>query len=184
MSLTARYLKVLLAAPLGAALLVGAGPQENSVQPAPDADARFVAESSAAGLGEVHLARLAQKQGNLDSVRRFAIQVASEAAHANTQLSDLANQNHLSVATSENAKDGAVFSTLTGLSGPTFDGVYISAMVSDHRDDVTAFEKEVETGKNQQIKDFASSQLPVLREHLRLAEKAAAELNPTLTDGH
>ena len=43
-------------------------------------------------------------------------------------------------------------------------------MVSDHKKDVSEFQKEATSGKDKDVKAFASTALPTLQEHLRLAQ--------------
>jgi putative membrane protein len=150
-----------------------------------DPDSEFVRTASAAGLGELRLAQLAVKQGTTDIVKQFAAKVADDQAKANEELKAISAKSGTPVAKTEGAKDGAFYGALSGLSGSSFDGVYISAMVTDHREDISAFQKEVDTGKNQAIQDYARRRLPILKEHLRLAENAASSLGvePTPTGG-
>jgi len=44
-------------------------------------------------------------------------------------------------------------------------------MVKDHRTDVSEFEHESNSAKDPAVKSFATQTLPVLKEHLREAEK-------------
>jgi putative membrane protein len=44
-------------------------------------------------------------------------------------------------------------------------------MMSDHQKDVAAFEREASSGKNEELKQFASRTLPTLKEHLKLAHE-------------
>jgi putative membrane protein len=55
---------------------------------------------------------------------------------------------------------------LQNLSGTEFDKAYVKAMVKDHQEDVKAFQKEADKGKDPGIKTFASHTLPVLQQHL------------------
>lgn len=54
--------------------------------------------------------------------------------------------------------------------GKDFDNAYISFMVSDHKDDISEFEKETKDGKDDQIKAFSSKGIPVLQHHLDMAK--------------
>ena len=47
-------------------------------------------------------------------------------------------------------------------------------MVKDHRTDVAEFKKEAASGKDPEVKAFASKTLPTLEEHLKLAEQTLA----------
>jgi hypothetical protein len=50
----------------------------------------------------------------------------------------------------------------------------MAEMVSDHKQDVSEFEKESKSGHDSDIKGFASKTLPTLQEHLKLAEDTDA----------
>jgi hypothetical protein len=45
-------------------------------------------------------------------------------------------------------------------------------MVSDHKKDIKAFEKEAKSGSDQEIKQFAADTVPTLKGHLSMAENA------------
>jgi len=59
---------------------------------------------------------------------------------------------------------------LKGEKGSAFDKTYINGMVQDHREDVSDFEKEATSGQDPALKNFALKYLPVLKQHLSLAE--------------
>jgi putative membrane protein len=59
-----------------------------------------------------------------------------------------------------------MYDTLSKLSGADFDKQYVKSMVMDHQEDVKDFRKEASTGKDPQIKSFASQTLPVIQGHL------------------
>ena len=52
-------------------------------------------------------------------------------------------------------------------------------MVSDHNDDVSAFEKASRFNGDSPFKKFAADELPTLQEHLKMAEEAQAGLGKT-----
>jgi len=60
--------------------------------------------------------------------------------------------------------------------GADFDKAYISFMIADHKDDIAEFEKEVQNGKDSEIKNWALNKIPVLKHHLHLANEACASL--------
>ena len=43
-------------------------------------------------------------------------------------------------------------------------------MVSDHKEDIKAFEKEAKNGSDADLKQFASTTLPTLNQHLSMAQ--------------
>jgi len=60
---------------------------------------------------------------------------------------------------------------LEKLKGNEFDKAYIRLMVEDHKDDIKEFQEVADGAKDAEVKAFAAKTLPVLKEHLELAQK-------------
>lgn len=63
------------------------------------------------------------------------------------------------------------------LSGPGFDREYTKHMVDDHRKTVADFEKQAKSGKDADVKKWAESKLPTLREHLKMAQDTQSQVS-------
>ena len=48
--------------------------------------------------------------------------------------------------------------------------LFRSNMVQDHQKDVAEFQQEADQGQDPDIKNFAATTLPVLKQHLQLAQ--------------
>jgi putative membrane protein len=72
------------------------------------------------------------------------------------------------------SEDQALYKKLQGMSGSDFDKAYMEAMVKDHQKDIDEFQREADSGKDADVKSFASETLPTLREHLQMAKDAAS----------
>jgi putative membrane protein len=59
---------------------------------------------------------------------------------------------------------------LKGLDGAEFTKEYDSLQLAAHKDAVSLFERYAKGGENADLKAFADKYLPVLREHLKMAE--------------
>jgi len=90
---------------------------------------------------------------------------------ANDDLKTLAKNKNLTLPTDLDPKDAALKDRLSKLSGPAFDRAYMSAMLRDHRKDVSEFRMESNNGKDPDVKAFASKTLPTLEDHLKLAQQ-------------
>jgi hypothetical protein len=55
-------------------------------------------------------------------------------------------------------------------------------MVTDYREDIAAFQKAANVGHSP-IQDYARRMLPIVKEHLRLAEEAASRLGVSAAGG-
>jgi predicted outer membrane protein len=56
------------------------------------------------------------------------------------------------------------------MTGADFDRAYIKMMLSDHKKDVSEFEKQSTKGADADIKAFAGTTLPTLQEHLTMIQ--------------
>jgi len=65
---------------------------------------------------------------------------------------------------------------LSAKSGPEFDQAFVKHALKDHKKDISKFEKAAAEAKDEQLKAFAEKTLPVLKEHLQMAQAAAKTL--------
>ena len=66
---------------------------------------------------------------------------------------------------------------LQNLSGYEFDTTYIGAQLRDHQATVAIFEFELSNGNNQEIKNFANTNLPIIQMHLQEAQTIQQEIH-------
>lgn len=129
-------------------------------------DAKFAMKAAQGGMAEVQLGQLAAQKASNPDVKAFGQQMVDDHSKANDQLKSVASQEKMTLPTTMNAKDQALYTKLQGLSGADFDKTYTKAMVKDHQEDIKEFQKEADKGKDPQIKNFASQTLPILQQHL------------------
>lgn len=130
------------------------------------ADSTFAMKAAQGGMAEVKLGQLAADKASNPDVKAFGQQMVDDHSKANNDLKSAAESENMTLPTDVNAKQKAMYDRLSKLSGPTFDKMYVNAMVKDHEEDVKDFQKEASMGKDPKIKDFASTTLPVLQGHL------------------
>jgi len=136
------------------------------------ADHTFVMQAAKGGLAEVQLGQLAADKASSDEVKKFGQRMVSDHSKANDQLKSLAQSKNITLPTDLDPKDKATHDRLEKLSGAAFDRAYMQHMLADHRKDVNEFKKESTSGKDSDVKAWASKTLPTLEEHLKLAEDA------------
>lgn len=149
--------------------------QDASGTSVPAADKTFVMKAAQGGMAEVNLGKLAAEKASRPDVKEFGNMMVEDHTKANDQLKSVANQKSLPIPTDVGAKHQALYDRLSKLSGPAFDKAYVKAMVKDHHEDVGDFRKEANSGKDPDIKNFASQTLPVLEKHLTAIEKIQKE---------
>jgi putative membrane protein len=141
----------------------------------PTADKAFVTKAAQGGMAEVNLGKLAAEKASRPDVKEFGNMMVEDHTKANEQLKSVADQKSLPIPPDVGPKNQALYDRLSKLSGPAFDKAYVKAMVKDHREDVGEFKKEANSGKDPDIKNFASQTLPVLEKHLSAIEKIQKE---------
>ncbi len=152
----------------------GARAAENHGQLA-SSDYKFAVEATQGGQAEVTLGQLAAQKAEDPAVKQFAQRMVDDHTKANQQLNQILQQKGASV------PDEAVSSSeqkemdrLQKLSGADFDKAYVSHMLRDHKKDVKEFQNESDDAKDPDIKTFATTTLPVIQDHLKMAQDLEA----------
>jgi putative membrane protein len=149
-------------------------------------DQKFVMDAAQGGMMEVELGRLAAQKAASAEVKAFGQRMVTDHSKANQQLMQLATTKGLNVPTTLPANMQQEHDKLAGLSGAEFDRMYMQHMLKDHKKDVSEFEKQSQKGADPSLRSFAQQTLPVLREHLTLAESTASKVGvkPDKTSSH
>lgn len=137
-------------------------------------DQSFVNKAAQGGQAEVTLGQLAAKKATNQKVKDFGQRMATDHGKAGQQLTSIAQKKSITPPSSMTSDAQALYTKLQGMSGAEFDKTYMSEMVKDHQKDIDEFQREADSGKDPEVKAFASQTLPTLREHLKMARDAAA----------
>jgi putative membrane protein len=132
------------------------------------ADRNFATKAAAAGLAEVNDARLALKNASRQDVKDFAQRMVQDHSKANDQLKSIASSDGITLPTSESAADQKKSDALQKLTGAKFERQYIEGQRAAHKQAVSLFSAESKSGKDSQLKSFASQTLPTLQDHLKM----------------
>lgn len=159
-----------------------AGSSQDSSKSAPSAsgssqlsaaDQTFVKKAAQGGIAEVELGKLATQKASSEDVKKFGQRMVDDHTKANDQLKQIAGNKAVSLPTDLDSKDQALKDRLSKLDGEQFDRAYMKNMVKDHTKDVAEFRKESTSGKDSDLKSFASQTLPTLEDHLKEAKNIA-----------
>ena len=134
-------------------------------------DAAFMTTAARGGLAEVEMGRLAQRNGRSAAVKRFGQTMASQHGRANQELMALAQQKQITPPSTIGAEQRQIYDDLSKLRGAAFDRAYAQAMVRDHQEDLRLYQEEAANGTDPDVKAFAARHVPILQEHLRMAQR-------------
>jgi putative membrane protein len=131
---------------------------------------KFMEKAALGGIAEVQLGQLATEKAAAPAVRQFGQRMVDDHGKANDELKQLASQKGVTLPTTMDKSSQKEHDRLSKLSGAEFDRAYMKHMVSDHRKDVSEFKSEASKAKDADLKQFVQKTLPVLEEHLKLAQ--------------
>ena len=139
-------------------------------------DQTFLKEAAQGNMEEAQLGKLAQQKATNPDVKKFAERMVADHGRLESETKALAEQKRFALSANQSGDERSTYAKLSKMSGNNFDKNYISDMVKDHEHDIAAFQKEVNQGADQDVKNAASKALPTLQEHLKLARQAAQQL--------
>ena len=137
-------------------------------------DQKFIEDAAAGGMAEVELGKLAEQHGASDQVKQFGKKMVEDHQKANDQLKKIAESKGLKLPADMSASDRREYDKLQKKTGADFDREYMKEMVSDHKKDVKDFESAAKKADDADVKNFASTTLPTLHQHLDMAQQTEA----------
>lgn len=149
-------------------------------------DYKFVTGAAQGNAKEVTLGQLAEQKAADPSVRSFGQHMTQDHQRLNQELMQLVSQKGATLPSETGGKDQGTVEHLKSLSGADFDKAYMKQMVKDHKSDVKEFQHESTKADDPNLKTFASQSLPVLKDHLHMAETIQSSLHsePTSKTGY
>ena len=134
------------------------------------ADRKFVEEAAQGGMAEVQHGNLAAQRATNPQVKQFAQRMVQDHSKANDELKSIIGPRGITPPTTMDRKHHRAMEKLGKLNGAEFDREYMKHMVEDHKKDISLYEKQAKSGKDGDLKSFAAKTLPILQEHLALAQ--------------
>lgn len=139
-------------------------------------EAAFLKDAAMANLTEVEIGRMAEQKAQNDDVKQYARRMVSDHSKNMDKLQTLARQMNVDLPTQLDPQHRQMVDRHAQKSGAEFDRAYIDMMVQDHQKVVSKFDDQTDAATNEQVRDYAASTLPKLREHLRDAQELDQQL--------
>ncbi len=135
-------------------------------------DTHFIKMAAVSGMAEVNDGKLASQMGSTDTIKNIGMQMVTDHTKANDQLMALAQQKGAMVPSSVDPMHAEMSAKLQKLSGSAFDKQYLHTELLGHEKTIALFKTEASTGSDPDLKSFASTTLPILKQHLAMIEAA------------
>jgi putative membrane protein len=139
---------------------------------------QFITKAIQGNLAEVAMGQLAQQRAGSDGVRSFGQMLEQDHSSANQQATSAASSLNVTVPTQPSKKQREEHDRLSKLSGSAFDRAFVKHMVTDHKKDISDYEKEAKRSDGQ-VSEYAQATLPTLQKHLETAQSLAKGGTPT-----
>ncbi|MFM0193448.1 DUF4142 domain-containing protein [Paraburkholderia strydomiana] len=135
------------------------------------ADQTFIADGTRAVATQRDAARIANSRSTDRDVKAFAERVSTD----NAKISDaLRAASPRGVDVPKNDPDTAVLASINNLRGAEFDKAYIEQVaLAGEQKALSAFQAEIASGRDPQLKDAAKKALPTIQEHYAMAQELA-----------
>lgn len=140
-----------------------------------DADKTFMTKAAQSNVFEIQSGELAQKKTTNEDVRKLAARFIADHTANNAELSKLAGKYDVKLPNEPDEQQHKQMDRLEKRTGPEFDRTYVGLLVEDHKTAIALFEKQIGSSEGD-VKAYAEKTLPVLREHLKLAEETQKKL--------
>jgi len=135
------------------------------------ADRTFLLTAATGALEQVRLARLAVLRASDPGVKSFAQKVVDDFGKADGQLRQLAASKGVKdLPTHPDQSTKALFVRFDKLAGANFDVEYIRQVVEDQQAAAAQFSNEAQNGADADVKHFAATFLPTLRDALSMGQ--------------
>jgi putative membrane protein len=134
-------------------------------------DATFVVNTANAGMTEIQAGQVAGQKGMAKDVKDYGAMMVKDHTMAADKLKAIAASKNITLPPAISPDMQKNIDDLQKKDGKDFDKAYLSMMVDDHKKVISMFEDEAKNGSDADIKAFANSTLPTLRQHLDEAQK-------------
>ena len=138
------------------------------------ADEQYLQTSISGDRFEIIGGKLAQKKSNNAAVVKLAKRLVSDHSKSLSDAVKLAHELKIDVPSSPTPSMIWELKVVARFKGKAFNRWYSSLEVYDHLQDISETTSEVTNGTNAKIRGDARTELPMLREHLKLSRQALA----------
>jgi putative membrane protein len=132
---------------------------------------------------EIQAGLAAEKKAEAPAVRAFARLMVLDHMGLESQLAAVATENGVQLPNEPSEQSKQQMATLQGMNGTKFDAAYMQHMVQGHQQAVERFKSERGQAQSQPVEPVVGATLPIIEQHLALAQAVLSEINNQATIG-
>jgi putative membrane protein len=151
-------------------IVTAEAPQETARGNKSAAQIEFLVDALRTSLAEARLGEVAAQQSDDPRVRDYGTKLeGAYTAHA-SEIERLLEPLGVTIPTEPAAEALAQHAALARLSGEEFDAAFVQMMVWTHTESIEKYGAQTHANPDRSLHDFAAKSLPMLSEHLAVAE--------------
>lgn len=135
------------------------------------AEHNFIVDAASGAMMEIQLGQYAASNAASPAVKQFGQMMVTDHKQSDSMLTVIAQLKNVAIPNVPGDKHQQHINELSKKKGADFDKEYMKLMVEDHEDDIKKFEEMSKDAKDEDIRQFATNSLPVLKKHLEQAKK-------------
>jgi putative membrane protein len=140
-----------------------------------DTDRTFMTNAAYSNNAEVDAGTIAASRGNMGMVRDFGTMMAADHSTAQAELVTLGTQvGYSNLPATPDSAHIRISNMLKTMSGRAFDSSYMKQQVVDHQNTISLMQNEIANGRDQRVKNFATTKLPIIQHHKHMADSIVA----------
>lgn len=140
-------------------------------------DQRFMDEAVRGELAQLQLAKLATKRAKSEDLKDLARVEMQDHQRAVDALKEIAKIKEAKIPTQPGPGAKQEYDRLAKLSGAEFDREYLRFVLNDHKKDLKDFQTEANSGKDIDLKKFASDHVPITEQHRKRLQDMQAMID-------
>ncbi|WP_394774241.1 DUF4142 domain-containing protein [Flavobacterium sp.] len=133
-------------------------------------DSEFLVDQAEINLSEIELGKLAQQKGTNPEVKKYGKMLVDEHTKAASEVSALAKAKNFTLPTSVTEDGKEEYNKLNEKSGADFDKKFADMMIDGHEKAIDKLKKAADKATDQDVKLWASNNIPGLTAHLEHAK--------------
>lgn len=141
---------------------------------APYSDAAFMAKAAGCCDCTMQTLELAATNAKTEAVRKLAKTMIDDHKKTKELLTAAAKTTSQTIPTKLDAEHQKCIDTLKGLKDEAFDKAFLAETIKGHEKAIVEFKQAKEQTKDEAVKDFVASTLPIFEKHLDIAKKIQA----------
>lgn len=138
----------------------------------PIGDGVFVKKATISDMYEIAAGHMAETKATSADVKTFANRMITDHTKSSDELkSILSKKGHTPAPPPFDPAHKAMLNKLRNASAQDFDALYVQEQIQAHQEAVMLFTSEQQSGTDSDIKNFAAKTLPVIQQHLSMAQQ-------------